>query len=756
MLLDSGAGRQIARVGVDANADSGASIMMNAKAFKVLSSTIYANKIGSMVRELYCNAVDSHNISGKANVPAVIHLPSAIEPYFSVQDFGVGMDDATVRNVYMGYFNSTKDGSNEQIGAFGLGSKTPFAYTDAFTVDAVKDGVRRSYSMFLNDAGTPTVSMMDEQPTTDCNGVTVTVPVTDTNDYAVFKREVQGQLVFMPVKPEVTNGIVSYFDYTSGAQIVRGDGYTLNHGYGQLFIVQGGVGYPLANDIVTGADQHTVNAYNKLRNIGAIIHVNIGDVEVTASREAVEYTKRTKASVQARIKAIIDDMAKQFFNEIEAIDNFWDFVYKIENSTEIISLCSDAYDKIKELTEQKFKSHITIRDKTSYARNTVMVKLDTLLDKLVSGAWCAVTAKYSRGKTRTQINGLNNNYVPGAQQSNVHILYEKIGTKRVKPRVDYLFTNNQDVSAAVNSRSVLYVSGMSEFADIKSGLEALGFVNVHDIASIVLPKIVRNVGTAPKRKYGKLAAYRMNNVNDGYDTCHARGESVRSKQWTRLEVTDMDDIESAYVVIIDEEDNQLNVNDWSKIVQNYDIVHELDYPIIAMKQKNYDAIKDNGTWFSLDDLDKDVEAWLDESGYYENYVKNKNISSLGQSSAPIVRLINAIMLYGECGLPDDLADLPLPDSFEEVKYGARCQQMWTARGSVIDADVRIYNELGERYEDLICFVSQFGYYLQDGSTYYSERTKASRSAFKAMLTVHRAKDGAAGSDEDNLTLDKAA
>lgn len=756
MLLESGVGRQIARVGVDANADSGASIMMNAKAFKVLSSTIYANKIGSMVRELYCNAVDSHNISGKSDVPAVIHLPSAFEPYFSVQDFGVGMDDATVRNVYMGYFNSTKDGSNEQIGAFGLGSKTPFAYTDAFTVDAVKDGVRRSYSMFLNDAGTPTVSMMDEQPTTDCNGVTVTVPVTDTNDYAVFKREVQEQLVFMPVKPEVTNGHVSFFDYNSGAEIVRGDGYTLNHGYGKLFIVQGGVGYPLTGDIVGGADQHTVNAYNKLRNIGAIIHVNIGDVEVTASREAVEYTKRTKASVQARIKAIIDDMSKQFFAEIETIDNFWDFVYKIENSHEIISLCSDAHDKIAELNEKKFKDHVHLRDKTSYGRNTVMVKLDSLLGNLVQGAWCLVTAKYSRGKTRTQINGLHNNYVPSAQQLNVHVLYEKLGTKRVKPRVDHLFGTDSDFNAAVNAKGVLYISGTREFADIKSRLEALGFTNIHDIASIVMPKIVRSVNTAtPKRKYGKLAAYQMNNVSDGYENFHARGESVRSCQWKRLEVADMDEIESAYVVILNEEGNRISDNDWLKITRCYDVLHELDHPIIAMKQKNYDVVKDSGTWFTLDNLEKDVQDWLDESGHYEVFVKNKNVSVLGQISAPVVKLINVIRSHGELDLPDDLADLEIPDVSQAVNYAGICDKMWRERGSVISVDGKIYEQLGQKYADLIMFINQFGYFM-DNSHHYADRAKVSRLAFNALLTVQRAKDGAREHTDETLSLDKAA
>ena len=39
-------------------------IAASAKAFKVLSSNIYKNKIRAVVRELVCNAVDAHVLNG--------------------------------------------------------------------------------------------------------------------------------------------------------------------------------------------------------------------------------------------------------------------------------------------------------------------------------------------------------------------------------------------------------------------------------------------------------------------------------------------------------------------------------------------------------------------------------------------------------------------------------------------------------------------------------------------------------------------
>ena len=44
-------------------------IRNSAKAFNILSSGLYANKIRAIVRELSCNAVDSHVAAGKQDTP---------------------------------------------------------------------------------------------------------------------------------------------------------------------------------------------------------------------------------------------------------------------------------------------------------------------------------------------------------------------------------------------------------------------------------------------------------------------------------------------------------------------------------------------------------------------------------------------------------------------------------------------------------------------------------------------------------------
>ena len=77
---------------------------------------------------------------GQQDTPFEVHLPTILEPYFSVRDYGTGLTDQEIESIYTTYFESTKTNSNEYIGALGLGSKSPFSYTDNFTVTSVKNG----------------------------------------------------------------------------------------------------------------------------------------------------------------------------------------------------------------------------------------------------------------------------------------------------------------------------------------------------------------------------------------------------------------------------------------------------------------------------------------------------------------------------------------------------------------------------------------------------------------------------------------
>ena len=103
-------------------------ITASGRAFKILSDGLYSDKIRAIIRELACNARDSHVAAGNT-APWDMHLPTYDENWFSIEDFGTGMSHEDVINVYSRYFASTKTASNDFVGQLGLGSKSPFSYT---------------------------------------------------------------------------------------------------------------------------------------------------------------------------------------------------------------------------------------------------------------------------------------------------------------------------------------------------------------------------------------------------------------------------------------------------------------------------------------------------------------------------------------------------------------------------------------------------------------------------------------------------
>lgn len=69
--------QQVERDGLT-TVESAFQIKATSKAFDILSSALYSDKIGAIVRELSCNAHDSHVAAGKSKEPIEIRLPSSL------------------------------------------------------------------------------------------------------------------------------------------------------------------------------------------------------------------------------------------------------------------------------------------------------------------------------------------------------------------------------------------------------------------------------------------------------------------------------------------------------------------------------------------------------------------------------------------------------------------------------------------------------------------------------------------------------
>ena len=124
-------------------------IKASAKAFKILSG-FYSEPILAIPRELGANAWDAHVKAKNTKQMFEVHAPNTLEPWFTIRDFGTGLSPEDIDQIYTTYFESTKTGENESDGCMGLGSKTPFNYTENFSVISYFEGVKYIYNCFIS------------------------------------------------------------------------------------------------------------------------------------------------------------------------------------------------------------------------------------------------------------------------------------------------------------------------------------------------------------------------------------------------------------------------------------------------------------------------------------------------------------------------------------------------------------------------------------------------------------------------------
>ena len=276
-------------------------INVSRKAFQILSD-LYSDKPLAIVRELGCNAVDSHVMAGKASLPISIHLPNAMEPYLEIRDFGTGISPENVFQIYSSYFTSTKTASNDAIGCLGLGSKSPFAYTDSFSVTSRYNGVKSNYLAYFDAGGAPTITEAGSEPDTEGNGVSIQIPV-KAEDFNKFLEAAKTAFRWFDVKPIVTGQTIDWAAF-SRKVVLEGDDWKVvatqydngNHAGTGSYAIMGGVSYKI--------DEYKVN--DDLRNVlkGTIIKFPIGELDFTPSRESLSYDERTVANLNARISKV--------------------------------------------------------------------------------------------------------------------------------------------------------------------------------------------------------------------------------------------------------------------------------------------------------------------------------------------------------------------------------------------------------------------------------------------------------------------
>lgn len=320
--------------------ESSFSIKTSAEAFEILSSGLYSDSVRAIVRELASNAYDAHVDAGTASIPFDITIPSTLDPYFRIRDYGTGLSPDDIVGVYAVYFNSTKSNSNDFIGAKGLGSKTPLSYTREFTVTSYYNGIAHHYTIFVNEDGAPAVAHMGDVETSEPNGIEISIASTENRR---FSRAVSWYLAHFKVHPNLIGISDEEREVLMHEHLNSIEHSELNE-EGKWFLSSASDGYDTTLGAVYGQIPFPVNAYDVEAGItskvstaalnfykaysGKLVFVfNIGELDVTASREELKYSEKTNEAFAKKITEMQEKFQSRIKNLIEGYE-YNDSLYK--------------------------------------------------------------------------------------------------------------------------------------------------------------------------------------------------------------------------------------------------------------------------------------------------------------------------------------------------------------------------------------------------------------------------------------------
>jgi hypothetical protein len=272
------------------------------KAFEILSSNIYTHKVRAVIREISCNAHDAH-VAANSNKNFDVHLPTSLESWFSVRDYGTGLDEEGVMSLYTTYFYSNKDKSNDFIGGMGIGSKAFYCITDTATVTSYYYGTKTVYTCYKNESGQPCIAKLTSVPTNEPNGLEVTISVEDKSQREEFCEEAVNVFQYFDVVPNINiKSVVDDIEKNKNKYILQAEGFSISHG-SALKAVMGNVAYNIPQEFNTNY-------------IGGVIKFNIGELNFDPGRENLSLDERTKNNLKAKIDMVKSLLAQVIYDKI--------------------------------------------------------------------------------------------------------------------------------------------------------------------------------------------------------------------------------------------------------------------------------------------------------------------------------------------------------------------------------------------------------------------------------------------------------
>ncbi len=296
----------------------------DAQMFELLTKNIYSNNILAIIREWSCNSVDA---CIEANLPVKyeVNLPNILNPIFSIRDYGTGLSDEDMLGLFTTAGMSTKRSSNTATGMLGIGRLSGLAYSDSFTVTSWFNGTKSSY-VITKKEGIPTALSLGTQPTTEANGLQLSVNV-KKQDTSRFKKEANIVYEFFDHKPIISEPLIELDreKEVKGTDWIWNPAYSklLSSGYRSIYVVMGNIAYKVEYDY---------QIFPKLSSLfdmsGFCLYLPLGSVTFNPGREALNLDNKTVETITHHLNLALAEIRTVLRKQILAVKGDWAKVLK--------------------------------------------------------------------------------------------------------------------------------------------------------------------------------------------------------------------------------------------------------------------------------------------------------------------------------------------------------------------------------------------------------------------------------------------
>lgn len=328
-------------------------------------SSFYNDPMRAVLREYYANAIDSHKKAGVTR-PVEIQLPSLLHPTFWVRDWGTGMSEEFILDVYNWYGESTKQGEEDSIGHFGFGSKSGFAIASQFSVISYYEGMKYSINFLKAPDGAYKGDIVSARETDEPNGVLVSIPI-EQNKVADFNATAEKFFKYVDpdtvlvnnekpssifeqgdfVKMAVDGGIEVWADISQKIS----QNYYYNDNTKTFKFVMGGVTYDISHDQYRNSLSRIGVSSIEIQN--ALFVIPLGSILIGGNREGVQDSEKTNDMLDKCLRHLVDSLKISIQDKIDNLDDYAEVMKVFKESKKIVVDSSAPYTyKNKAVTEK--------------------------------------------------------------------------------------------------------------------------------------------------------------------------------------------------------------------------------------------------------------------------------------------------------------------------------------------------------------------------------------------------------------------